>query len=155
MDKALSKIGDKGLFTKELEDALQDKTIDFVVHSLKDMPCQQLPDDLIISAIPKREDPSDALVMAKRWQHLKSLDELPSDSTVGTSSVRRISQLKPLYPNLRFESIRGNLNTRFKKLDEDQNFDAIILAVAGLKRLNFADRITTVSPQINFPIRKQ
>jgi hydroxymethylbilane synthase len=145
LDKALAKIGDKGLFTKELEDALYNRTIDFVVHSLKDMPCQTLPDNLVIGAIPLREDPHDAVVMSKNNSHLKSLDELPENSLIGTSSLRRIAQLKSKYPKLIFESIRGNLNTRFKKLDEDGHFDAIILAVAGLKRLNFEDRITSVS----------
>lgn len=145
LDKALAKIGDKGLFTKELEDALYSETIDFVVHSLKDMPCQTLPDNLVIGAVPVRENPSDAVVMSKANSHLKSLDELPENSIIGTSSSRRVAQLRSKYPKLNFESIRGNLNTRFKKLDEDGHFAAIILAVAGLKRLNFEDRITTVS----------
>jgi hydroxymethylbilane synthase len=144
----LAKIGDKGLFTKELEDALTNNSIDFVVHSLKDMPCQTLPDNLVIGAIPIREDPHDAVVMSKKNSNLKSLDELPENSVIGTSSLRRIAQLKARYPKLNFQNIRGNLITRFKKLDEDGNFDAIILAVAGLKRLNFENRITTVRKKI-------
>lgn len=144
---ALPKIGDKGLFTKELEDALENGSIDFVVHSLKDMPCQTLPDRLIIAGVPEREDASDALVMAERWHDTKkSLDDLADGSVVGTSSLRRIAQLKMKYPRLKFETIRGNLQTRFAKLDatEDVKFDAIILATAGLKRLDYKHRITQV-----------
>lgn len=143
----MPKIGDKGLFTKELEDALENSTIDFVVHSLKDMPCQTLPDTLIISGIPEREDPSDALVIASRWRETKkTLDDLEDGSVIGTSSLRRISQLKEKYPNFKFETIRGNLQTRFSKLDDekDKKFDAIILAAAGLKRMNYQDRISQV-----------
>lgn len=144
----MPKIGDKGLFTKELEDALLNGTIDFVVHSLKDMPCQTLPDGLIIAGVPEREDPSDALVIADRWRETKKcLDDLEPGMCVGTSSLRRIAQLKMKYPLLQFENIRGNLQTRFKKLDQtdaEQKYDAIILATAGLKRMNYADRITQV-----------
>lgn len=149
LNVALPKIGDKGLFTKELEDALENNTIDFVVHSLKDMPCQEMPKNLIICGIPQREDPRDALVMAKRWQNKKfSLDDLDDNSVIGTSSLRRISQLKEKYPNFKFETIRGNLQTRFSKLDDEieKKFDAIILAAAGLKRLNYDDRITQFLP---------
>jgi hydroxymethylbilane synthase len=147
LDRALAKIGDKGLFTKELEDALLNGTIDFVVHSLKDMPCQVLPENLCISGIPLRENPSDAVVMSKKnlQSGLTSLDDLKEGSTVGTSSLRRIAQLKSKYPHLKFENIRGNLNTRFAKLDDENcKFDAIILAIAGLTRLGFQDRITNV-----------
>lgn len=144
---ALPKIGDKGLFTKELEDALEQGSIDFVVHSLKDMPCQTLPDNLIISGVPEREDPRDALVMAERWRATKTtLDDLDEGSVIGTSSLRRISQLKQKYPTFKFETIRGNLQTRFAKLDaSDHKFDAIILATAGLKRMGYEDRISQVS----------
>jgi hydroxymethylbilane synthase len=148
LNVALPKIGDKGLFTKELEDALEGGSIDFVVHSLKDMPCQTLPDSLIIAGVPEREDPSDALVMAKRWQSVKSdLGDLEAGSVIGTSSLRRISQLKQKYPKLKFDTIRGNLQTRFSKLDSetDMKFDAIILAAAGLKRMNYDNRITKVN----------
>jgi hydroxymethylbilane synthase len=149
LNVALPKIGDKGLFTKELEDALENNTIDFVVHSLKDMPCQEMPKNLIICGIPEREDPRDALVMAKRWQSTKfCLDDLDDNSVIGTSSLRRISQLKEKYPTFKFETIRGNLQTRFSKLDDEieNKFDAIILAAAGLKRLNYDDRITQYLP---------
>lgn len=141
---ALPKIGDKGLFTKELEDSLENGGVDLVVHSLKDMPCQTLPDKLIISGVPEREDPTDAFVVAKRWEGIKlSLDDLDDNSVIGTSSLRRISQLKEKYPKLKFETIRGNLQTRFAKLDDPGNkFDAIILATSGLKRMGFENRIT-------------
>jgi hydroxymethylbilane synthase len=144
----LPKIGDKGLFTKELEDALETGAIDFVVHSLKDMPCQTMPDELIISGVPEREDPSDALVMSQRLRATKHcLDDLDEDSVIGTSSLRRIAQLKAKYTRFRFETIRGNLQTRFAKLDDetDKKFDAIILASAGLKRMGYQDRITQVT----------
>lgn len=143
----MPKIGDKGLFTKELEDSLENGGVDLVVHSLKDMPCQTLPDKLIISGVPEREDPTDALVMAKRWCGVKSsLAEFNDGATIGTSSLRRISQLKEKFPKLKFETIRGNLQTRFAKLDDEGNkFDAIILATAGLKRMGYEDRITQVS----------
>lgn len=145
---ALPKIGDKGLFTKELEDSLENGGVDFVVHSLKDMPCQTLPDKLIIAGVPEREDPSDALVMAKRWEGIKfSLDDLEEGSTIGTSSLRRISQLKQKYPTFKFETIRGNLQTRFAKLDNENNqYDAVILATSGLKRMGYANRITMTLP---------
>lgn len=145
---ALPKIGDKGLFTKELEDSLENGGVDFVVHSLKDMPCQYLPEKLIISGVPEREDPTDALVMAKRWQGIKfSLDDLAPNSTIGSSSLRRISQLKEKYPTFKFETIRGNLQTRFAKLDDENNkFDACILATSGLKRMGYEDRITMKLP---------
>lgn len=145
---ALPKIGDKGLFTKELEDSLENGGVDFVVHSLKDMPCQYLPEKLIISGVPEREDPTDALVMSKRWQGIKfSLDDLAPNSTIGSSSLRRISQLKEKYPGFKFETIRGNLQTRFAKLDdENHKYDACILATSGLKRMGYADRITMKLP---------
>lgn len=141
----MPKIGDKGLFTKELEDALENGTIDFVVHSLKDMPCQTLPDNLIISGVPEREDPSDAFVLASRWQETKkTINDLEENSIIGTSSLRRISQLKAKYPKLKFETIRGNLQTRFSKMDDEKKYDAIILATSGLKRMKYQDRISQV-----------
>ena len=120
--------------------------VDLVVHSLKDMPCQTMPEGLVIAGVPEREDPSDALVLAKRWENVKfSLDDLADESVIGTSSLRRISQLKQKYPKLKFETIRGNLQTRFAKLDDKENkFDAIILATSGLKRMGYEDRITMV-----------
>lgn len=150
LNVALPKIGDKGLFTKELEDGLENGTIDFVVHSLKDMPCQTLPERLIIAGVPEREDPSDALVIADRWRDSKKcLDDLEPGMCVGTSSLRRIAQLKMKYPQLKFETIRGNLQTRFAKLDPvdaeaEKKYDAMILATAGLKRMKYDDRITQV-----------
>jgi hydroxymethylbilane synthase len=128
-------------------DSLESGGVDLVVHSLKDMPCQTLPDKLIIAGVPEREDPSDSLVMAKRLEgKCFSLDDLPDSSVVGTSSLRRISQLKKKYPNLKFETIRGNLQTRFAKLDDEKDikYDAIILATSGLKRMGYEDRITMV-----------
>lgn len=144
---ALPKIGDKGLFTKELEDSLENGGVDLVVHSLKDMPCQTLPDKLIIAGVPAREDPTDSLVMAQRHRATKfTIDDLQEGAVIGTSSLRRISQLKQKYPTFKFETIRGNLQTRFAKLDsDDHKYDAIILATAGLNRMGYADRITQVN----------
>ncbi|KAJ2732428.1 porphobilinogen deaminase [Coemansia sp. BCRC 34962] len=139
-DVALNKFGDKGLFTKELELALEANHIDLVVHSLKDMPTT-LPANMALAAITEREDPRDALVMSPRHTY-RSLDELPPGSVVGTGSVRRVAQLRRLYPQLEFMDIRGNLNTRLAKLDaEDSPFDALVLAVAGMARLGLGHRI--------------
>ena len=123
----------KGLFTKELEEALLDGRIHLAVHSLKDMPTE-LPDGLRLAAIPVREDVRDALIG-------KTLDELPKGARVGTSALRRQAQLRALRPDLVVESIRGNVDTRLRKLDEGQ-FEAIMLAAAGLRRLGWGDRIT-------------
>ena len=143
LDVALAKIGDKGLFTKELEtQMLQDKA-DIAVHSLKDLPTN-LPDGLTLGCITKREDPSDALVINKRNESYK-LENLPSGSIVGTSSLRRLAQLKFNFPNLIFKDIRGNVITRLEKLDSGE-FDCIILAAAGLKRLGFESRIHQLIP---------
>jgi hydroxymethylbilane synthase len=131
-DVPLSKVGTKGLFTKEIEEALLDGSIDLAVHSLKDMPTE-LPEGLTLSAIPKREDPRDAVVGRR-------LDELPPKAKVGTSSLRRAAQLRALRPDFVVESIRGNVDTRLRKLDEGQH-DAIVLAAAGLRRLGLEDRI--------------
>ena len=133
-DVALSKIGGKGLFTKEIEDALLKKEIDLATHSLKDLPTK-LPDGLKISAILKRENSHDVLL-----SHLKFKD-LPKDSKVGTSSLRRLSQLRTLRQDLEYLDLRGNLDTRIKKLEEGQ-YDAIVLAYAGVKRLGFEDKIS-------------
>jgi hydroxymethylbilane synthase len=129
----LSKIGTKGLFTKEIEEALLDGTIDLAVHSLKDMPTD-LPEGLMLAAIPEREDPRDALVGAQ-------LSELAQGARVGTSSLRRAAQLRSIRPDLEIENIRGNVDTRLRKLDEKQ-YDAIVLASAGLRRLGWDYRIT-------------
>jgi len=140
LDVALSKIGEKSLFTKELELALLSKEIDFVVHSLKDLPTQ-LPDGLTIAAITKREDPRDAVLFSPKTQ-AKNLKDLPSGSCIGTSSLRRVAQLRKHYPHLNFIDVRGNLNTRLKKLDDpDGPYSALILATAGVSRMGWLDRI--------------
>ncbi|CAG8601466.1 17961_t:CDS:2 [Dentiscutata erythropus] len=145
LNKPLYQIGEKSLFTKELEVALENKTVDLVVHSLKDLPTT-LPKGMTIGAILKREDPNDAVII-KEGLTTKSLEELPKGSIVGTSSVRRISQLKNSFPDLIFQNIRGNLDTRLAKLDNpDGEYSAIILAVAGLVRLGLNHRISQILP---------
>lgn len=131
-DVPLSKVGAKGLFTKEIEEALRAGTIDLAVHSLKDLPTV-LPEGLTLAAIPEREDVRDALVGRK-------LDELAAGAHVGTSSLRRAAQLRALRPDLAVETIRGNVDTRLRKQAEGQ-YEAIVLAAAGLRRLGWADRI--------------
>ncbi|XP_024947826.1 porphobilinogen deaminase isoform X2 [Cephus cinctus] len=141
LDKSLPKIGEKSLFTEELELALESGRVDFVVHSLKDLPTT-LPEGMALGAILKREDPRDAVVMSKKYQG-KTLETLPEGSIIGTSSLRRSAQLARNMPHLKVENIRGNLNTRLKKLDdEDGPFAAIILAAAGLNRMGWQDRIS-------------
>ncbi|MEP7282262.1 MAG: hydroxymethylbilane synthase [Rubrivivax sp.] len=135
LDRTLSKVGGKGLFVKELETALEDGRARLAVHSLKDVP-MTLPDGLVLGAVLAREDPRDAFVSP---QHA-SLDSLPRNAVVGTSSLRRMTQLLALRPDLRIEPLRGNLDTRLRKLD-DGEYDAIVLATAGLVRLGLADRI--------------
>lgn len=143
LDKSLPKIGEKSLFTEELELALESGRVDFVVHSLKDLPTT-LPDGMALGAILKREDPRDAVVMSKKYKD-KTLATLPEGSVIGTSSLRRSAQLARNMPHLKVENIRGNLNTRLKKLDdEDGPFAAIILAAAGLKRMGWEDRISQI-----------
>ena len=134
LDVSLAKIGGKGLFVKEIEQAMIDGEADLAVHSMKDVPAE-LPDGLELRAILEREDPRDAFVSNK----YKSLDELPEGAVVGTSSLRRASQLYRQYP-IKTELLRGNVNTRLAKLDDGQ-YDAIILAAAGLIRLEFGKRI--------------
>lgn len=143
LDVALAKIGDKGLFTKELEVGMLQGDIDFAVHSLKDLPTR-LPEGLILGCVTEREDPADALVVHERHRD-QQLETLPPGTVIGTSSLRRLAQLRHHYPHLTFKDIRGNLNTRLQKLDAGE-YDAIILAVAGLRRLNMADRIHQVIP---------
>lgn len=143
LDVSLSKIGDKGLFTQELEDGMLQGTIDFAVHSLKDLPTQ-LPTGLMLGCITERENPADALVVHEKHAD-KQLDTLPEGAIIGTSSLRRLAQLRHYYPHFVFQDIRGNLNTRLRKLDEGR-YDAIILAVAGLERLGMGDRIHQVLP---------
>lgn len=135
----LSVIGGKGVFTKELEEALLDRRIDIAVHSLKDLPTV-IPDGLAISAICEREDPRDALVL-RAGSDLRSLRELPAGSVVGTSSQRRLAQLKALRGDVVVKDLRGNVDTRVRKLDEGQ-YDALILASAGLIRLGLRERIS-------------
>ena len=142
-DVALSKVGTKGLFTKEIEEALLSGTIDLAVHSLKDMPTE-LPEGLTLPAIPEREDPRDAMVG-------RSLDALALHARVGTSSLRRAAQLRAQRPDLEIENIRGNLDTRLRKLDQGQ-YDAIVLASAGLRRLGWENRITELlDPEVMCP----
>ncbi|KAI7899123.1 porphobilinogen deaminase [Cokeromyces recurvatus] len=143
LNQALSKIGEKALFTKELEIALENKTVDFVVHSLKDLPTV-LPEGMHLGAIMERENPNDALVLNAKYKG-KTLSTLPPGSVIGTSSLRRVAQLKRKYPHLTFTDVRGNLNTRLAKLDDENgSFSGIILAVAGLVRLGQGDRISQV-----------
>lgn len=141
LDVPLANIGGKGLFTKELEVAMLQGDIDLAVHSLKDMPTE-LPEGLMLAAITERHDPGDALVSTK----YKSFTELPQGARVGTSSLRRKAQLLHARPDLVIESLRGNLDTRLRKLDEG-HFDAIILAAAGLKRLGWEERIAEILPE--------
>lgn len=143
LDVALAKIGDKGLFTKELEVGMLQHEIDFAVHSLKDLPTN-LPEGLMLGVVTEREDPADALVVHEKHKD-KQIDTLPAGAVIGTSSLRRLAQLRHHFPHLSFKDIRGNLNTRLAKLDAGE-YDAIILAVAGLRRLGMGDRIHQVLP---------
>jgi hydroxymethylbilane synthase len=146
LDVTLSKVGGKGLFVKEIEEALLNQDIDLAIHSMKDMPFE-LPEGLAIGAVPKREDPRDCLVSREGI----SLAELPRGARVGTSSLRRSAQLQAYRPDLRIESMRGNIDTRLRKLT-DEGFDAILLAAAGLHRMGWKDRITEyLSPDICLP----
>ncbi|MDV6343880.1 MULTISPECIES: hydroxymethylbilane synthase [unclassified Nitrosomonas] len=146
LDVSLSKIGGKGLFIKELEQALEDGRADIAVHSMKDVP-MNMPSGFMLAAIAEREDPRDAFV-SNKYTHP---DELPAGSVVGTSSLRRESQLRARYPHLQVQSLRGNVQTRLRKLDEGQ-FTAIILAAAGLKRLELTYRISSIlEPEISLP----
>lgn len=138
LDRSLSKVGGKGLFVKELEVALEEGRAHLAVHSLKDVP-MELPEGFVLSAVLAREDARDALVSPR----FERLDALPQGAVVGTSSLRRLVQLRARRPDLRIEPLRGNLDTRLRKLDEGQ-YDAIVLAAAGLKRLGMADRIREV-----------
>lgn len=138
LDVPLAKIGDKGLFTKELDEALLSGAADLAVHSLKDVPTR-LPDGLVIAAITVREDPRDVLILAPG--RTGSLHELPAGARVGTSSLRRRAQLQARRPDLEVLDLRGNLNTRLAKLDRGE-YEAIILAAAGVLRLGWEDRIS-------------
>jgi hydroxymethylbilane synthase len=136
LDAPLAKIGGKGLFVKELEQGMLDGMADIAVHSMKDVPVE-FPEGLHLSAILQREDPTDAFVS----NQYTSLEDLPADARIGTSSLRRQCQIKEKFPDAEILSLRGNVNTRLAKLDAGE-YDAIILASAGLKRLGMADRIT-------------
>ena len=140
LDRPLAAVGGKGLFIKELEQALFDRRIDLAVHSMKDLTVT-LPAGLHIAAVCEREDPRDAFVSGR----YASLTALPSGSRVGTSSLRRQCQLRALYPQLEVVTLRGNVNTRLAKLDAGE-YDALLLAVAGLKRLGFSERIREALP---------
>jgi hydroxymethylbilane synthase len=135
LDRSLSKVGGKGLFVKELELALQEGRADIAVHSLKDVP-MDLPEGFELACVMEREDPRDAWVSP----HYASLNDLPAGAVVGTSSLRRTVLLRALRPDLKIEPLRGNLDTRLRKLDEGQ-YAGIVLAAAGLKRLNMSERI--------------
>ncbi len=143
LDSPLAKIGGKGLFVKELEQALADGRADLAVHSMKDVP-MHLPEGFAMAAIGEREDPRDAFVS----NAYTSFEELPEGSIVGTSSLRRQSQLQARLPHLKIESLRGNVQTRLRKLDEGQ-YAAIILAAAGLIRLGLGDRIAQLIPTVH------
>jgi hydroxymethylbilane synthase len=140
LDSPLSKIGGKGLFVKELEQGMLDGKADIAVHSMKDVP-MAFPEGLHLAVIMERDDPRDAFVSNK----FSGLSDLPEGARVGTSSLRRSTQLRERYPHLKILDLRGNVNTRLKKLDDD-HYDAIILAAAGLKRLGFVERITVLLP---------
>jgi hydroxymethylbilane synthase len=135
LDRSLSKVGGKGLFVKELEQALQEGRADMAVHSLKDVP-MDLPEGFELACVMEREDPRDAWVSSQ----FASLADLPPGAVVGTSSLRRTVLLRALRPDLKIEPLRGNLDTRLRKLDEGQ-YAGIVLAAAGLKRLNMSQRI--------------
>jgi len=144
LDVALAKIGDKALFTKELELGMMNREIDFAVHSLKDLPTR-LPEGLGLAAITERENPADALVVHEKHKD-KQIETLPEGAVIGTSSLRRLAQLRHHFPHFEFKDVRGNLNTRLAKLDSGE-YDALILAAAGLGRLGMADRIHQVIPK--------
>ena len=157
LDVPLAKVGGKGLFVKEIEEALLNGEADLAVHSMKDVPTD-FPKGLHLAVICKREDPRDAFITAVSSQQsavsknkIKRFKDLPKGATIGTSSLRRACQLLSIRPDLKIAQLRGNLDTRLRKLDEGQ-FDAIILAAAGVKRLGWAERITEViEPEVSLP----
>ena len=150
LDRSLSKVGGKGLFVKELETALEEGHADIAVHSLKDVP-MDLPEGFVLACVMEREDPRDALVS----NQYATLADLPQGAVVGTSSLRRTVLLRALRPDLKIEPLRGNLDTRLRKLDEGQ-YAAIILAAAGLMRLGLASRIRqTFEPEQMLPAAGQ
>lgn len=140
LDVALAKVGTKGMFTKEIEEALLERRVDLAVHSLKDLPTE-LAAEFEIAAITKRENPRDAFLS----RHFDSIEDLPARARVGTSSLRRQAQLKAMRPDVKVFPLRGNVDTRLRKLEEGE-YDAIILASAGLNRLGLTQRIRTLLP---------
>lgn len=152
LDRALHKVGDKGLFTAELEIALREGSIDIAVHSLKDLPTELLP-GLPIAAITKREEPWDCLVFSPEFREASDLQKLPSGAVVGTSSLRRVAQLKLLRPDLQFIPLRGNVESRLKKIKMRQDgLAAGVLALAGLKRLDLEAAVGQVlGPELCLP----
>lgn len=140
LNVTLSKVGGKGLFVKEIENALLEKKIDLAVHSMKDLPAQN-PEGLAIVAIPRRENPFDCLIS----RNGETLDELPANAVIGTSSLRRQAQVLANRPNLQVKPIRGNIDTRLRRLRQGE-FDGILLATAGLRRVNWQDQITQEFP---------
>lgn len=140
LDKALPSIGQTNLFTKELEVALSVKEVDMITHSLKDLPTT-LPPGMTISVMHKRGNSTDALVLHPKHSGLQ-IQTLPKEGVIGTSSLRRIAQLKRHFPDLLFKTVRGNLNTRLKKLDESGEYDALVLATVGLERMGWHGRIS-------------
>lgn len=151
LDVPLAKVGGKGLFVKEIEEALLRGDADIAVHSMKDVPTD-FPEGLHLAVITRREDPRDALITPINSRgDIEGFKDLPHGATVGTSSLRRSCQLLSIRPDLKIEQLRGNLDTRLRKLDEGQ-FNAIILAAAGVKRLGWANRITEIlAPDISLP----
>lgn len=150
LDRSLSKVGGKGLFVKELEVALEEGRADLAVHSLKDVP-MELPEGFVLACVMEREDPRDAFVSNK----YSNLASLPQGAVVGTSSLRRMALLRALRPDLKIEPLRGNLDTRLRKLD-DGLYDGIVLAAAGLKRLGLSERIREIfEPAMMLPAAGQ
>jgi len=147
LDRTLSKVGGKGLFIKEIEKAMYDKEIDFAVHSMKDMP-SVMPEGLEITCVPVREDNRDAFISKNN----ETFEQLPAGSIIGTSSLRRAAQLQAARPDIKIQWIRGNIETRLRKLQEE-NFDAIILAASGVKRVGLSDDVVTeyLNPEICVP----
>ena len=145
-DVALAKVGTKGMFTKEIEEALADSKIDLAVHSLKDVPTELQP-EFVLAAIMRREDPRDAFISVK----FSAIEQLPRGARVGTSSLRRQCQLKAMRPDLEILSLRGNVDTRLKKLESGE-YDAIILAAAGVTRLGLAKYVRArIVPKVMCP----
>jgi hydroxymethylbilane synthase len=152
LDVPLAKVGGKGLFVKEIEEAMLSGDADLAVHSMKDVPTE-FPDGLHLPVICKREDPRDAFIsqMLNKEFKIRDFKSLPNGATIGTSSLRRSTQLLNIRPDIKIAQLRGNLDTRLRKLDEGQ-FDAIILAAAGVKRLGWANRITETMPaEVSLP----